>query len=137
MMEKKRSVEVMIIGIVFIIWGFLCLSFSIASGPSPKIPPIEDKIVRLFLGYIVHFIFIITGFGLLLSTKEIMRKLAVYVSAIEGTIFSFIAIGATIHGWCKTFDKNCIFLIFAYIAASFCVFSLFCLTRPKVKEQFK
>ena len=128
-MEKKRSKGITIIASIYralsifitlIIIGFLFLY---------KIPSDPFKQTSLVFGFIMLITFYAVGTGLLK-----LEKWALNLSIIV----SYICVIVYFYGFRKELSSpDAAGLIITFLLLAFFVASIFYLTRPKVKEQFK
>ena len=127
-MEKKRSVGVMVIGIIFIIWG----AFRFLQG---EIWDMEEgsSFADIIFFAIAPGLLVISGFGLL-RYGEILRKVAVIASLLEAAvILCLVGVGMF---WYSQSPHKLLPLLIYFIPILIFLFSSFYLIRPKVKRLF-
>jgi len=142
-MEKKRSVGVTLLGIIFILLGLPSLLIALLAGISGY----YGKGLKLLIDIFMRIIFIGTPGALIFSGIGLLslKKWGRICAIITAIAISLVLCGYGIAGFIvksSSIDKSCIswdisFTRFCFFSALFFLLVIFYLTRPKVKEQFK
>ncbi len=127
-MEKKRSVGVTVVGVLFII--FPVSNIFLAGILGYYYTPLQ----YLFRGFFVLYP-VITGIGILLL-KEWARKLAIIFAILTTILAIFVCLAKSFINP-EIFFKNVYDLIANISMIIIGSLLLYFFTRPKVKEQFK